>query len=230
MARIPSKKKCCKRRIAIVDDHPIVRRGIASVLADTENLSVCGQAEDIRQAVELLDRAHPDLMIVDLFLNGIIAFDLIRTLRARRPNLPLLVLSIRNEAHFAERALRAGADGYVVKENATQEILKAIYALLDGKIFVSENIVDRMSFTIEDGEGRGRRFVGKLSNRELQVIQLISSGSTVRKIAGELNVSAKTIETYCERLKKKLRLTSAGDLLRFAVEWKSEIDSGSLGG
>ncbi len=213
-----------KAKIVVVDDHPIVRHGIVQLLGDTEDLRVCGQAGDAKEVIPLLEKTRPNLVLVDLFLRGTIAVELIRKIRGRFSDLPILVLSIQNEALFAERALQAGADGYVVKEEATNEILQAIHALLEGGVYVSKNLVEKLSFKIVKGDGgRSGDFVAKLSDRELQVLKLIGEGVSIRQAAADLALSAKTIETHCARIKKKLQLRNANELLRFAAQWQSQL-------
>jgi DNA-binding NarL/FixJ family response regulator len=220
----PMKKSKAKAKIVVVDDHPIVRHGIVQLLDDTEDLRACGETGDPKEVLGLLDKSRPDLLLLDLFLRETIAVDLIRKIRERFSDLPILVLSIQNEALFAERALQAGADGYVVKEEATHEILQAIYALLEGGVYVSKNLVDKLSFKIVKGEsGRTHDFIGKLSDRELQVLRLLGAGVSIRQAAEDLGLSAKTIETHCARIKNKLKLGNANELLRFATQWRSQL-------
>lgn len=213
-----------KSKVVVIDDHPIVRHGIMQLLEDTEDLRVCGEAGEPREVLPLLEKTRPALVLLDLFLRGAIAVDLIRKIRERFPNIPILVFSIQNEALFAERALQAGADGYVIKEEATAELLQAIYALLKGGVYVSKKLVDRLSFNIVPGtSGRPRDFVAKLSDRELQVLKLIGAGVSIRQAAEDLALSAKTVETHCARIKKKLQLRNANELLRFATQWQSQM-------
>ncbi|MCE9625898.1 MAG: response regulator transcription factor [Deltaproteobacteria bacterium] len=161
------------------------------------------------------------MLLLDLFLRGSMSVDLIRELRTRFPNLPILVFSIQNEAVFAERALHAGADGYVAKEDAVQELLQGIYSLLQGGVFVSKNLVDRLRFKlVRTSQEDKRAFVGKLSDRELQVLTLLGDGIGLRQAAEDLSLSVKTIETHCARIKRKLGLKDSNDLIRYAAQWK----------
>jgi DNA-binding NarL/FixJ family response regulator len=213
-----------KAKILVVDDHPIVRHGIIQLLNDTDDLRVCADAGDVREVLPLLEKTRPALILLDLFLRGTIAVELIRKIRERFPNLPILVFSVQSEALFAERAIQAGADGYVIKEEATAEILQAIQALLKGGVYVSKKLVDRLSFKIVPGKSAGSRdFVAKLSDRELQVLKLIGAGVSIRQAAEDLELSAKTVETHCARIKKKLQLRNANELLRFATQWQSQL-------
>lgn len=213
-----------KARIAVVDDHPIVRHGIVRLLEDSEDLCVCGQASQAKEVMPLLEEVRPALLLLDLFLRGSIAIELIRKIRAAFPKLPILIFSIQNEALFAERTLQAGADGYVVKEEATEELLQAIQALLAGRVYVSKNIVDRMSVKVFPAkDSQAPKFVSKLSDREIQILKLLGDGVSIREAAEDLEISAKTIETHCARIKKKLQLRNGNELLRFAVRWQSDL-------
>lgn len=221
--KLETAAKIKKKRIVVVDDHPIVRRGIAELLDDTDNLTACGQAGTVEEALRLVSKKRPDLALVDLFLDGIMATELIKDLSAKFPDMKILVFSIQKEALFAERALKAGADGYLVKEEATHEVLHAIQTLLDDKIYLSGKIGEKIFFDLGEEEEGGRRdFIKKLSDRELQVFELLGGGASIRGIAERLSVSPKTVETHCARIKRKLRLQTGSDLNRLALQWHTE--------
>ncbi len=213
-----------KYRIALVDDHPVVLKGLADLLSETEDLQVCGKAEDVEEALQLVAASEPDLVIVDLILKGILGIELIKELRQKYPPLRILVFSVKREACFAERVFKAGADGYVVKEDAPFEILRAAHTLLKGGVYVSKKIREEMVFEpgVPLGQG-GRTLIQKLSDRELQVFKLLGQGSNPRQIADQVGAGVKTVETYCLRIRKKLHLQTGYDLLRLAIQQHPEI-------
>jgi DNA-binding NarL/FixJ family response regulator len=208
-----------RTRIVIVDDHPIVRLGIRQMLAQEHDLEVCGEAESADAAKQLISSARPDLAVVDLSLSQGSGLELIRSLRESMPLLPVLVLSMHDETLFAERVLRAGARGYIVKREAITDLVKAIRQLLAGRVYVSEG----MSQTILARLGReavaADNPLASLTDRELAVFDLIGRGRSTNAIAEQLGVSVKTIETYRSNIKTKLNLKDATDLIRFAATW-----------
>jgi len=207
-------------RIFIVDDHPLVREGLQKLIAQEADMSVCGEAEDATQGFGRIEVAHPDIVIVDLSLRGESGFDLI----ARLQTLPLppksLVLSMHDEVHYAERALRAGSRGYVMKRETTSNIIKAIREIMAGGIFMSEATASLMAKKFV-GIGRGVAVspIDRLSNRELEVFQRIGRGQETRVIAIELHLSLKTVQTHCAHIKEKLGLENATALMHAAVRW-----------
>ncbi|HKY62969.1 MAG TPA: response regulator transcription factor [bacterium] len=217
-------KKPSPKRIMVIDDHPVVLRGLAAFLDEAEDLRVCAQAEDAASALAALNDAKPHLVLTDLFLNGVLAYDLIESIHREHPKVAILVLSVQKEAHYAERALRAGAGGYIIKEEASQTILAAVRAVLAGETFLSSTVRDRMIHRVESvGEDRLRSYVCKLSNRELEIFRLLGEGSFPRKIAADLGANLRTIETYYARIKKKLHLRSGVELTRAAIQWRSQL-------
>ena len=213
-------------RILIVDDHPIVREGLEALISRETDLSVCGQAEGISEALDLASSTKPDLAIVDISLKDGSGIDLIRQLNANNPTLRVLVSSIYDEALYAERSLHAGAIGYISKQEATRSIITAIRQVLNGRIYLS----DRMSqHLVRRMVGRERLpsglSVDSLSDRELQVFTLVGSGLTTSQIADRLHLSVKTIETYRQRIKEKLDLSNAVELVRAASQWVLEHGS-----
>jgi DNA-binding NarL/FixJ family response regulator len=210
-------------RILIVDDHPIVRLGIRQMLAAEADLDVCGEAESAEVARQLVDSVRPDLAIVDLSLAEGTGLDLIRSLRESVPALPVLVLSMHDEALFAERVLRAGARGYIMKREAITGLVGAIRQVLAGRIYVSEG----MAQTVLERLGReplvSDNPLASLTDRELEVFDLIGRGQSTGTIAEQLGVSIKTIETYRSNIKTKLNLKDATDLIRFAATWTERL-------
>jgi len=213
-----------KVAVLLVDDHPIVRQGLSELLNRQGGLSVCGEAGSAAEALELLNTLRPDLVLVDVSLKQTSGLDLIKTIRAREPRLPLLVLSMHDECLYAERTLRAGARGYIMKQEASEKILEAIHCVLEGNIYLSEQMKEKMLQHLIVGGAEPKGFsVDNLSDRELEVFQLIGNGFGTRHIAEKLNLSVKTIESYRESLKHKLHLQSGADLVQHAIQWaKSE--------
>jgi DNA-binding NarL/FixJ family response regulator len=212
-----------RTRIVIVDDHPIVRLGIRQMLASEPDLEVCGEAASADAAKQLIEGAPPDLAIVDLSLEQGTGLDLIRTLRESLPTLPLLVLSMHDEALFAERVLRAGARGYIMKREAITGLVGAIRQVLSGRIHVSEQMAQAVLARLgRDGAAPDNPLV-TLTDRELGVFDLIGRGLSTAAIAEQMGVSIKTIETYRSNIKTKLNLRDATDLIRFAATWAEHL-------
>ncbi len=207
-------------RILVVDDHPVVRQGIAKLIEEEPDLTVCGQAEDVREALALLADSKPDMAIVDISLKRSSGLELVKETKARFPELPVLVLSMHDESLFAARALRAGAAGYIMKREASGTLLDAIRQVLGGEIYVSDSIASRILHGFAHGRARGAASpMELLSDRELEVFQLIGDGMSTRQVAEALYLSVKTIETHREHIKEKLGLKNANELLRHAVHW-----------
>jgi DNA-binding NarL/FixJ family response regulator len=206
-------------RILIVDDHPIVRLGVREMIRAQPGLEVCCEADGAEVAVNLARSSKADLAIVDLSLGQGTGLELIRQLRDALPDLPVLVLSMHDEALFAERALRAGARGYIMKHQAVEGLVEAIRRVLSGRIYLS----DRMSQSILERIGRDeaapRGRLGELTDRELEVFEMIGRGLGTAAIADQLAVSVKTIETYRSNIKTKLGLKDAADVIRYATTW-----------
>jgi DNA-binding NarL/FixJ family response regulator len=206
-------------RILIVDDHPIVRLGIRQMLAAERDLEVCGEAESAGAARKLIADARPDLAIVDLSLAEGTGLDLIRSLRESVPALPVLVLSMHDEALFAERVLRAGARGYIMKREAITGLVDAIRQVLTGRIYVSETMAQAVLERLGQEDTASDNPLARLTDRELEVFDLIGRGQNTAEIAEQLGLSIKTIETYRSNIKTKLNLKDATDLIRFAATW-----------
>jgi DNA-binding NarL/FixJ family response regulator len=209
-----------KSRVFVVDDHPIVRQGLALLINRESDLTVCGEAEDAQAAMRLLATAQPDVMVVDISLNGPDGLDLLKDIRARCPDLPVLILSMHDESIYAERALRAGAQGYIMKQEATEKVLVALRRILSREIYVSERIANRMLQRYIGSPTAGTvSSIADLTDRELEVFRLIGEGHSTRRIAEELHISVKTVESYQAHIKEKLSLRSARELVQHAIQW-----------
>lgn len=214
-------------RVLIVDDHPIVRQGLAQMINQEADLCVCGEAEDVQHALEAMATLQPDLALVDLSLKGSSGLELIRSMRVQQPTLPVLVVSMYDEALYVERALRAGARGYIMKHEATDTMMHAIRRVLQGEIYVSEKMMTQLlGRFVLDTPATGASPLERLSNRELEVFRLIGEGHGTRQIADTLRVSIKTVESHRAHIKEKLQLSDTGALVRYAMQW---TDSGRLG-
>ena len=209
-----------KVRIMVVDDHPIMREGLTRVIEEAGDLAVCAQAESIQRALELIEKTEPGLIIVDIGLGGTNGLELIKDVKARHPKLPVLVHSMHEEQVYAQRSLQAGARGYLMKQEPAAKLLQAIRQVLSGEIYLSETMTRRMLHRVAGSpSGKGLSPVECLSDRELEVFELLGRGQKTKEIAGQLHLSVKTVQTYCEHLKEKLLLRDATSLVRFAVQW-----------
>ncbi|HUW51570.1 MAG TPA: response regulator transcription factor [Sulfuricella sp.] len=220
-------KSTGKSRVLIVDDHPLVRHGMAQLINQEADLHICCEAGNAEEAMEATCNCTHDLAIVDISMEGISGIELVKALKAKNGNLPVLVISMHDESLYAERALRAGAKGYVMKQEAPETILTAIRQILRGNIHVSDRIRDKMLRQITEGPQADASPLDKLGDRELEVIQLIGQGFRTVEIAERLNRSIKTIEAHRANLKKKLALKNGAELLHFAVQWTTR--SGTAG-
>ena len=209
-----------KRRVFVVDDHPIVRQGLALLINRESDLMVCGEAEDAHTAVQLVATTNPDILVVDISLNGPEGLDLLKDVRTKYPELPVLILSMHDESIYAERARRAGAQGYIMKQEATEKVLVALRRILSHEIYVSEHIANRMlQRYIGSPSGGTPSSIADLTDRELEVFRLIGEGHSTRQIAEELHISVKTVESYQAHIKEKLSLRSARELVQHAIQW-----------
>lgn len=216
-----------KKRILVVDDHPIVRQGLALLINREPDMVVCGEAEEAMGALHVLASAHPDVLIVDISLAGPDGLDLLKTIRTTHPTLPVLILSMHDESIYAERALRAGANGYIMKQEATEKVLVAVRRILSGEIYVSDRIANQMLKHYITGAGTLRNSsIADLSDRELEVFRLIGEGHGTRQIAEELHLSIKTVESYQAHIKEKLSLRSARELMQHAIQWNMNEKAG----
>jgi DNA-binding NarL/FixJ family response regulator len=209
-----------KKRILVVDDHPIIREGLALLINRQPDLVVCGEAEEAMGALHVLASARPDVLIVDISLNGPDGLDLLKSIRTTHPGLPVLILSMHDESIYAERSLRAGANGYIMKQEATERVLVALRRILNGEVYVSDRVANKMLKHYITGSGSLRNStIADLSDRELEVFRLIGEGHGTRQIAEELHLSIKTVESYQAHIKEKLSLRSARELMQHAIQW-----------
>lgn len=208
-----------EKRIIIIDDHPIVRKGFAQLINREKDLAVVGEAEDHHSARELIEKTKPDLALVDLTLKESDGLELIKDITVLYPELKTLVISLHDERVYAERALRAGAKGYIMKSEATENVMTAIRQVLKGSIFLSSDMQERILQQYADKGTNNKSVVDILSDREFEVFQLIGEGLETRLIARRLNLSIKTIETYKSHIKSKLNLQTSTELIQRAVEW-----------
>jgi len=203
-----------------VDDHPIVIEGLKQLIDQQPDLRVCGELSDGRAALATVERLRPDLAVVDLSLKDVNGLDVIKTLKAEHPALPVLALSMHDEMLYAERALRAGASGYVMKQEATKNLLGAVRRILDGGIYLSDNVTAKLLQRVANTKSTGKTSVlEELSDREIEVFRLIGEGASTRRIAEMLKLSIKTIESHRENIKRKLNLQDAAELVQSAVAW-----------
>jgi DNA-binding NarL/FixJ family response regulator len=209
-----------KATVVIVDDHPLVCEWLAALINQQPDLQTGGQAFDAAEAMELINDLKPQVVILDISLQGGSGINLIKDLKVAVPNTAVIVLSMHDESLYAERAFRAGARGYVMKREATQKILEAIRRVLSGKPFLSEKVALMMAEKLVEGRlGAPESRIELLSNRELEVFQLLGAGLTSRQIAEEMRISFRTAQSFCARIKVKLKLRDGTDLLREAVRW-----------
>lgn len=209
-------------KIMLVDDHPIVRHGMAMLIDEEEDLNVCNESSSAKEALEHLRSNQPDAIIIDVSLQGSSGIDLTKSIKDEFPGLPILILSMHDEALYAERALRAGARGYVMKQEAAETVLKAIRTVISGNIYLSDKLASKVLRDMVDGvkPSEGDLFgIERLSDRELEVFELIGRGFPTRRIAEMLNLSIKTIETHRAHIKQKLKLSNATELVHRAYHW-----------
>jgi DNA-binding NarL/FixJ family response regulator len=212
-----------RSRVLIVDDHPAVREALALRISRQPDLEVCGEASDTSEALRLVTETKPDVAVIDISLKTGNGIDLIKRIRGRDEAVRLLVWSMHSESLYAERALRAGALGYISKDQATEKIVEAIRRVLSGKTWLSETMSERLIKRSVGGmEGTGRSQLDALSDRELEVFRLIGRGVKTADIAEQLHLSAKTVETYRERIRQKLGLADGTKLAHFATQWVLE--------
>ncbi|MGA7398732.1 MAG: response regulator transcription factor [Candidatus Sulfotelmatobacter sp.] len=209
-----------KKTVFVVDDHPIVRQGLTLLINQESDLVVCGEAEEMHSALSSILALKPDILIVDISLNGPDGLELLKNVRLSSPRLPVLILSMHDEAIYAERALRAGANGYIMKQEATERVLVALRRILSGEIYVSDKIANSMlQHYVRGANPSEHSSIAELTDRELEVFRLIGEGHGTRQIAEALHLSVKTVESYQAHIKEKLSLRSARELVQHAIEW-----------
>jgi DNA-binding NarL/FixJ family response regulator len=206
-----------KRRVFLVDDHALVREWLGSLIRQQRGLTTCGEADNARDALQGIASTQPDVAIVDLTLKDSSGLDLIKELNHSYPNVAVLVLTMHDETLYAERALRNGAQGYIMKREATQKVIEAIYRILGGKIYVSDQMNEFMSSRYLEGMASAVPGIQDLSDREWEVFQLLGQGDGITTIAETLHISAKTVHAHCARMRAKLHLQSSRELLLEAI-------------
>lgn len=215
-----SRTSARKSRVFIVDDHPLVREGLTNLINQQSDLIVCGEAKDSAEAIAGIAEERPDVAIIDISLVNESGLELIKHLMKQFPQLAVVVLSMHDEALYAERALRAGARGYVMKHETSKSVLASIRRVLAGDIYISERIVNRMALRLTSARRPLTSSpVERLSDRELEIFRLLGQGRTPSEIARDLNLSLKTVQAYCARAKEKFGVTSLTELLRAAIRW-----------
>lgn len=211
-----------KSRVLLVDDHPLVRRGLADVIAREPDLEICGEAGDVNEALTEIARAKPDIVVVDLTLKTGHGIELLEKLKTRDPGLKTLVSSMHDEMLFAERVIRAGARGYISKQEAPEALIRAIRQVLRGELYLSPRMTSRVLNRVVAGTPTEDDPVLGFSNRELEVYEMIGQGLTIQQIASRLHLSPKTVETHREKIKHRLNVTNSAELNRRAVQWVLE--------
>jgi DNA-binding NarL/FixJ family response regulator len=222
MTRKNAEAVSTRSRVLIVDDHPVVREGLAMHLAAQPDLDVCGEAEDLAGALTLLASARPDVAIIDISLKNSNGIELIRRIKDRNDAVRILVWSMYPENLYAERALRAGAQGYLNKGKATRHVLEALRAILDGRVYVSGALAEQLLQRVVGRKAEVRSAIDSLSDRELEAFQLIGEGMTTEAIAEKMHVSPKTVETFRARIKEKLGIGNLTELVQRAAQWVVE--------
>ena len=210
-----------RKTVLVVDDHPLMRHGLALLINQQQDMQVCGEAEEAQAAMHAIAQLRPDIMILDISLSGPDGLELLKSIRASNPDLPVLNLYMHDEAIYAERALRARANGYIMKQEATEKVLVAVRRILNGEVYLSERMSNKMlQQYIGGAPSMIQSRIASLSDRELEVFRLIGEGRATREIAEELHLSIKTVETYQAHIKEKLALRSGRELIQHAIQWK----------
>ncbi len=214
-----------KRKILIVDDHPIVRDGLISLINHENNLYVCGGTGEAQQALKLITELKPDVVIVDITLGDSDGIELTKDIKARYPKLPVIVLSMHDESVYAERVLHAGARAYLMKDSVSEKITTAIRTVLSGEVYVSDTMAKKLLRKLAGNHvDTISSPINNLTDREFEVFRRIGQGYKSSRIAKSMNLSVKTIETYCARIKEKLDIANAAELLRYAIKWTNSED------
>ncbi|MDD5140295.1 MAG: response regulator transcription factor [Verrucomicrobiales bacterium] len=217
-----------RKRIFIVDDHPMMRQGLAQLIGAEPDLTVCGEAENAGAALAAISTLKPELVLADISLPGKNGLELIKDFQAMQPGLPVLVISMHDESLYAERVLRAGGRGYIMKQEGGKKLMQAIRQVLSGQIYVSEKMSASILETFSGRRpGTENSPMEKLTDREFEVFQLISQGKGMREIAEQFHLSVKTVEVHRTNIKAKLKLKSASELMRFAVRWSESQSAGT---
>jgi DNA-binding NarL/FixJ family response regulator len=210
-----------KIKVLLVDDHPLVREGLVNLINQQADLAVCGEASNEPAALQLIGALKPDVAVVDISLENGSGIELVKSVKNIYPAVKMLVLSMHDETLYAERALRAGARGYIMKREAAKKVIQGIHAVHNGQLYISEKISAVIAGKFVEGRtSESVSIVEQLSNRELEVFQLLGKGQNTRQISEQLHVGFKTVQAYCARIKEKLNLTNATELLREAIRWQ----------
>jgi len=215
----PKKSTGAKKRILIVDDHPMMREGLAQLIENELDLKVDSQADSAAQALRIIETSVPDLLLLDISLPDKSGLEVIKDIHALHPGLPVLVVSMHDESLYAERVLRAGGRGYIMKQEGGKRLMQAIRQVLGGSIYVSEKISAKILETFSGHRSDSRSAVENLSDREFEVFQLLGQGLGTRQIAQHLHISVKTVEVHRVNIRKKLTLSTGGELVRYAIRW-----------
>jgi DNA-binding NarL/FixJ family response regulator len=208
-----------KTKILVVDDHPLVREWLAKLINEEADFEVCGQAGTAREALGLIEALSPQIVVVDISLDGASGLELIKNVKAIYPKVNMIVLSMHDEALYAERAMRAGAAGYIMKREATEKVLDAIRTVMRGGLYFSNVVNALLAQKLVHGTGDQPAAISSLSDRELEVFQLLGRGYSTRQISEQMNVGFKTVHAYCARIKEKLNLANINELAFHAIRW-----------
>lgn len=220
MNRRSSGRLARKSRVFIVDDHPLVREGLGNLINGQDDLVACGEANDSAETINGISKTRPDVALIDISLKNESGLELVKALASQFPHVALIVLSMHDEALYAERALQAGARGYVMKRETSKSVLASIRRVLAGGVYVSERLVNKMALKLASSQDSASKSpVERLSDRELEIFRLLGQGRTTSQIAADLNLSLKTVQAYCARAKEKFGVTSLTELLRAAIRW-----------
>lgn len=208
------------KRLVLIDDHPIVRKGLRELLGDDFSFAICGEADNAQEALAVIRESHPDCAIVDVSLEGGNGISLIKRIKSMYPDLPCLVFSMHDETLYAERALKAGASGYVMKQTDPDNMIQALHKILDGDIYLSEKMSRLLVHKLISGKGSASGAgVDNLSDRELEIFQLFGRGLTSRQISEQLCISIKTTESHRARIKEKMQFSNSAELVQYAIKW-----------
>ena len=215
--------KTAPLRVLLVEDHPIFRHGLRQLIETEADMQVCGEADSAQRALSLLRETEADAAIIDIALPGTNGIELLKHIKAEHPRLPVLVVSAHDEEHYALRALRAGASGYVMKREAADTLIAGLRRVLSGQVHVSKSFGEQLIFQVAHGSGEGTHSpLDRLTDREIEVLELVGNGKSSREIADALHLSTKTIESHRLHIKEKLGCKSSTELVRFAVEWVAQ--------
>jgi len=215
--KLPKEKE--RKKIFIVDDHPVFREGLVGLVRREEDWTVCGEADTAAQALTAIEKLKPDLVLADIGLPGRSGLELIKDLRSAFPELAILVISMHDETLYAERVLRAGARGYIMKQEGPDKILQAVRQVLDGQIYLSGKMSVRILDTFAGGRSKASSPIARLTDRELEVLQLVGQGKDSHVIAGQLHLSVKTVDAHRGHIKEKLNLKNGTELICYAARW-----------